>query len=145
MALSKRREWLRVLNERENFPMKLLEDSSNIFCRVCEKAVGANMKSQLHQHLQGSKHKKNMDLKRANTSLQSSIEECAKKQPVSKADLMGRDLCEALTAANVPLRKLENPKLQAFFSKYLGIELPSESTFRRKYMVQNYQKVSQSC
>jgi hypothetical protein len=46
-------------------------------------------------------------------------------------DTFYSDLCEAFTAANISLHKLQNPVLKGFLSKYTDRHIPDESTLRK--------------
>ncbi len=63
MANPKEIGGLHSLNEEEDFPLKKLENRS-AFCKVCELAIGATVKSQLKLHLDSTKHCTNTELKK---------------------------------------------------------------------------------
>ena len=141
MAGGKKASWLRSLNESENYPLKPLENSSSVFCQVCEQAVGASMKSQLQQHLFALKHKKNAELKKKTLLWQVNLEDMAREQRnMSKADIVGKELYKALASANVPLWKLENRYLRPLastdversFSQYKTILTNNRQSFRKE-------------
>jgi hypothetical protein len=54
------------------------------------------------------------------------------------------DLCEAFTAANISLHKLQNPVLKGFLSKYTDRHIPDESTLRKNYIPGCYKKIMTS-
>jgi hypothetical protein len=54
------------------------------------------------------------------------------------------DLCEAFVAANIPLSKLQNPVLKRFLQKYTNRFVPDESTLRKNYVPNCYNKVMKS-
>ena len=55
-----------------------------------------------------------------------------------------KDLCEAFTAANIPLKKLKNSVLKFFIEKYTDRKVPDESTLRKIYVPKCYSDVMQS-
>ncbi len=50
------------------------------------------------------------------------------------ADQIGADLCEALVATDISLKKVEHPVLCKFLESHHGITLPHETTFNEKFM-----------
>jgi hypothetical protein len=51
------------------------------------------------------------------------------------------DLCDAFISANIPLHKLNNPKLTSFLGKYTQQHIPSETTVRKKCVPMLYDDV----
>lgn len=45
-----------------------------------------------------------------------------------------KDLCDSFLAANVPLWKLNNPKLKSILEKYTSQRTPDESTLQKNYV-----------
>lgn len=52
-----------------------------------------------------------------------------------------KDLCEAFLSSNIPLAKLQKPKLKSFLEKYSKHHVPDESTLRKNYVDQIYTEV----
>jgi len=96
----------------------------------------ASQKSQFTQHIKTEKHNINKELKTKRTHSQAHLEDLMVQTPKkSKSEeVLGRELCEAFLAANIPWKKLENSKLKNFLETNLGIAIPDESTLRKKYM-----------
>lgn len=53
---------------------------------------------------------------------------------ISKKSSFNKDLCKAFISANIPLKKLENPKFKTFLEIYTKNDIPSESTLRKRYV-----------
>jgi len=47
-------------------------------------------------------------------------------------DPFSEELCDALIAANVPLKKINNPSLRHFLEKYCKRNIPSETSLRKQ-------------
>lgn len=52
-------------------------------------------------------------------------------------------MCKGFLAANVPIKKLENPVLRDALETHLGIKLPHETRFREKYVPSIYEETMQ--
>jgi len=144
-ASSTKKSWLQKLNDRENYPFKFVDDSFKaVFCKVCEKSFGGSQKWQIVQHCNSEKHKKNAKIKDKNVKTQKQLVDMmkSKDKPLSKSEVVGRELCSAMLAANIPWSKLEVPQLREFLEKNIGISIPSEAMLRQKYMQGCYDEVS---
>ena len=106
-------KWLKSLNEKEDYPLKKLQ-GDQIFCKACEQSFGGSQKSQLEQHIKSAKHGTNCELKKKRTQTQAQLEDFVqgKVKKRSRAETLGKDLCQAFLAANIPWKKLENPCLR---------------------------------
>ena len=130
-------KWLKECNERKEYPFKLMPGGKNVFCKACEKTIGAGQKSLITQHHKASSHVKNMSLKKKRNATQSQLEDAlagpssAKK---SRANELGKELCEAMLSANIPFSKLDNPRYRDFLEKRIGMAMPDESTLRKTYL-----------
>ena len=136
MSSSKIHKWLSEVNTSENHPFEYNSANKSIFCKPCEKAITASQKGQLQQHIKSEKHKSNSSLKRK--FVQSQLEFKDAKKP-KREEVVGQELCEAFVAANIPLSKVEHPKLRGFLEKNMQITLPSDSTLRKKHMPLAYE------
>ena len=114
MSSSKIHKWLSEVNTSENNPFEYNSANKSIFCKPCEKAITASQKGQLQQHIKSEKHKSNSSLKRK--FVQSQLEFKDAKKP-KREEVVGQELCEAFVAANIPLSKVEHPKLHGFLEK----------------------------
>lgn len=50
------------------------------------------------------------------------------------------DLCDAFVSANIPFKKLSNGKLKEFLARYTNQPTPDESTLRKNYLPQIFDK-----
>lgn len=65
-----------------------------------------------------------------------------KQQLISniKMSSFNLDLFRALTSAIIPLNKINNSVFRNFLDMYTGKEIPDESTMRKNYLSECYQK-----
>ena len=129
--------WLKAYNTSEDFPFEYRSSTKQFWCKSCEKSVPAKQKSQLDQHKKSEKHQANSSLKRK--LVQSTLEFKDPKKQCTKQEKVGQDLCDAFLAANIPLFKLEHPKLRAFLEDNIGLVMPSEPTLRLKHLPKSYE------
>jgi hypothetical protein len=94
------------------------------FCKTCGITVSFKKKSQLSQHIKTKMHQEALNSE--------------------SGDTFYSDLCEAFTAANIPLHKLQNPVLKAFLAKYTDRHIPDDSTLRKNYIPGCYKKIMTS-
>lgn len=109
-------------------------DGNILYCKICEKAISADKKFAVDQHLKSAVHLNGQKKMRDKT--QRLLSEPA--QNSSKKSEFFSDMCEAFVAANIPLWKLQNSTFSAFLQKYTGKEIPSESTLRKNYLKKVY-------
>ena len=142
MTTSTRKKWLLAFNESKDYPLKL-QKTSHIFCKVCEKSFSGIQKSQVKQHLESDKHRKNSQLKRPHRQAQ--LEDLHHESPKkSKSEILGQELCSVFLAANIPWIKLSNPQLRQFLERHMAVSLPDESTLRKKFMTGCYEEAMES-
>lgn len=94
------------------------------FCILCCQTVNCDKRFRVESHQSSAKHRNllsNAKKKKKNAPLQSFI-------PRSKKDFKEK-LVKAFVAADIPLHKLQNPKIRELFTD-LGQEVPSESSCR---------------
>ena len=136
MSSKTKMKWLRELNDREEYPFKVME-RDNMYCKICESSFSCAQKSQLTQHKESTKHKTNIQKKTKRTQVQAQLETlCVTKSKVSRSNILAKELCEAFLSANIPWGKLQVPRLRSFLEDNLGIKLPDEWTLRNKYLDQ---------
>ena len=136
--MSKFYKWLSDFNTRDKYPFDYNSSSKTFWCQPCEQAVPAVQKSQLKQHLESEKHRKNLGLKRS--LVQSRLEfQDPKKQCISRQEQVNQDLCNAFLAANIPLNKLNYPVLKDCLEKNIGLAIAGVDTFRQKYVPKSYE------
>lgn len=99
----------------------ILNSSKELFCKFCITAVKCDKEQNVEQHRKSKKH--------------SSFLECSPKQPKLAAEnesgemLFSERVTNAFLAADIPLKKLQNPNLRQLFQS-MNHPLPSESTCR---------------
>lgn len=124
----------------------LTTDGLVLFCVACEIRISADTRFQVTQHLKTAKHLKNVSLKKSakqymlkvNTTNEAT---CSTFGP--QLSTFNKDLREAFTYADIPLYKLEHPKLRAFLETYIKQTIPRESTLRKHYVPLIYAKTVQ--
>ncbi len=137
-----RLKWLKELNDREDHPFKFM-NGDIVYCKICECSFSSNQKSQLKQHKESAKHSNNIQKKAKRTSQQAQLEDMALTKPkVSRSDILGKELCEAMLAANIPWYKLQVPKFRSFLEDNLGIKIPDQGSLRLKYLDLCFEDVS---
>lgn len=120
----------------------LSTDGSVLFCKFCSKKIGDKdvKKSQIEQHVKAAKHKANVQLGSKRQQLFHSGPTTSSESS-SDGDKFSMDICEAFTAADIPLYKLSNQPFRAFLEQYCGRRIPDESTLRKNYLQRCYQNV----
>ncbi len=132
-------------NESPNTPFKFVSPNNDIvLCTYCEKTFNVKQNCDLRQHSTRNVHEANKRLKsKKRTALQATLEEVtAGGKLMSPAEVMHKELCEALLSADIPLFKMHNPELKKFLEKNIGKTMPSEANLRQKYVPMCYQEVT---
>lgn len=96
--------------------------SGDLFCIFCCQTVNCDKRFRVESHQSSAKHKKLVLANAQNKKPQQSFLPSLKKDFKSK-------LVEAFLSADIPLHKLQNPKIQELFTE-LGQPVPSESACR---------------
>lgn len=109
-------------------------DGEVLHCKVCDKNVVACKRSQVDQHVNTKAHaegsKRTVNSKVHSTQL---LKNMVEKSYCDKQQTFNRDICEAFIGADIPLQKMEHPKLRGFFKQYIpSFNLPSVPTIRGK-------------
>ena len=115
------------------------QDSEKMICTIC--IVGfdysaTNVSFRIKQHIESDKHKiQQLTLhSRRQASLQFT------DQQINK---FYEGIAECFVSANIPLHKLQNINLKSIFEKWTARSLPDESTIRKKYIPEQFNKVIQ--
>jgi len=137
MVSVKIEKWLKELNSEKDTPFKFLNEKI-CFCKFCESSFRATMKSQLIQHTKSEKHEKNKQLKAKKRLMQVQMEDVVSPHKKSKMDILGKQLCEAFLAANIPWKKLEIPRFHEFLEENIGVALPTETTLHVTHLEDCY-------
>ena len=76
------------------------------------------------------------------TATQAQLEDMLLAKPKeSKSTMLGRELCQAMLAANIPWKKLQNKKMRDFLETHLGISILNEATLRKLHLGFCYDEV----
>ncbi|KAJ8934027.1 hypothetical protein NQ314_013627 [Rhamnusium bicolor] len=95
----------------------------SVYYIVCEK------KFQVDQHLKTSIHEAKLQ-KMKSGPIQQSVKTTFQNvgnQTRSETEVFHQDLCKALVAANIPLKKLHNTHFKEFLQKHCNQNIPDES------------------
>ena len=106
------------------FPNEFQVTGGRLWCSFCNVKVSSKKKSQVDAHRRTGKHKRLMPP-------MPSISSATVSRDAITKDNFPRRVSEAFLAADIPLKKLQNPKLKQLFED-LGHPLPSETTCRGK-------------
>lgn len=134
--LAKTSSWIK------NFP-ELEFSGEKVFCKACAKIIVCEKKFQIDQHMKTPLHKAKLQ-KMKSEPVQVSVKNAFKnvgEKSKSEKEIFEVDLCKALVAANIPLKKLQNPQLRGFLQKYCKQTIPDESTLRKKNVHSVYETV----
>jgi hypothetical protein len=113
-------------------------DGKVLFCQACGKSIVAQQRSQVTQHLNGSKHiaaiaqSEQKDRSGKRSLIGESFATSSPSGPSEFATFV-TDLCKAFVSAVIPLFKINNPKFRNFLLKYTQTDPPDESTLRKSY------------
>ncbi len=141
---AKRAKWMQKLNKDTDVLFKFPSLTAEYFtCTFCEMFLVTQYLT-LTQHLGTKLQKTNKELKksRKKTASQVTLEEVTgRTRPKSQSEVMVKELCQTLLAANIPLNKMENPHLRNFMEKYISKIVPTQSWLRQKYLAACYNDV----
>jgi hypothetical protein len=118
-------------------------DGKILFCQACGKSIVAQQRSQVTQHLSGSKHTaaiarlKQKDRPGKQSLIGESSAISSSSEP-SKFSTSATDLLKAFVSADMPLFKINNPAVRNFLLKYTQRDPPDESTLRKNYLPKCY-------
>lgn len=126
----------------KNFP-EFEFSGDKVFCKACAKIIVCEKKFQINQHLKTAMHVAKLEKMKTRP-----IQQCVKTafqnvEDKSKSErvVFHQDLCKALVAANIPLKKLQNTQFREFLQKYCNQNIPDESTLRKKNVSAVYETV----
>lgn len=112
-------------------------DGSVLLCKICEREVVADRKSQVTQHLNGAKHRSKLEKKSSDFS--NVVQLSTFLQPSAKQSQYSMELCDTFLSADIPLHKLDNEKLKKFLEKWTRQETPAAATLRKGYIKAAYE------
>lgn len=115
-------------------------DGNILFCKLCEVRVAAEKKFTIDQHVKREKHIRGLQLLEGKKTTHQMLlgQACS-----SSGSPFFEELCEAFICADIPLNKVNNPKLRAFLEKHTGKPIPDSSTLRKNYVSRCYQRTMQ--
>lgn len=116
----------------------LRADGSLLYCDACDMSVTCERKSQVDQHMKTQKHKRKAEemLSRTKKARQTFFSADITTGPEST---FYHELCDTFVSANIPLFKINHPKVRAFLKKYCKMNIPDESTLRKHYVTKIYE------
>ena len=117
-------------------PDCLTTDGRVLTCRVCVKAVNAEKKFHVQQHLNGSGHRERLKTVKSrdrSLCLLTNYVELSNKQSV-----FSMDLCQMLVECNIPLYKCLHPSFKRFHEKWSDGRVPDQTSLRRNYLKKLY-------
>lgn len=116
-------------------PADFTTDGKVLFCKMCNKGVNAEQKSQVDQHLASASHKERTAHNQQHpTGNQPFIGQ------VNKQAAFNKDLCEMLISCDIPIDKVSNNNFTKFFNKYTTFKVPSQTTLRQKVIEELYEE-----
>ena len=113
-------------------------DGRVLLCRICERQVVAERKSQVTQHPNGVKHKLEFEEKKGSAS-SAVVQMVPFLEASGKQSQFSIELCDAFLSADIPLHKLEHAKIEKFLEKWCRQDIPSATTLRKNYLEPVYE------
>lgn len=108
------------------------EQKKTMFCKLCSISASVVRRSVILDHMNTSKHKKNLKLREGgDLALQQTLNFAPSTSSAGKDSTFASDLTHSLVSANIPLHKADHPAFKAFLEKYCKQPLPSCSTMTR--------------
>ncbi|MGH0133833.1 UNVERIFIED_CONTAM: hypothetical protein FKN15_053827 [Acipenser sinensis] len=98
-------------------PGVVYTDGKNLFCTTCNLSLDHTRKSTIDRHLSEKHRKRKAEIDSYETA-SSSKKRKGNKNSERRRDVIF-DLTEAFVGANIPLEKIDNPKLHAFLNKHV--------------------------
>ena len=102
--------------------------------KVCDFAVDHVRKQTIVDHMKSQKH-----CERAKKRQAATIEAMQKRTIAASTynEKVVLDIVEAFMSANIPLEKLDNPKMREFINRYVkaGTAIPKANQIREKYVL----------
>lgn len=108
--------------------------NNKLFCKLCNIEILGCKNFNVDRHIHSDKHRKGLE----KTKVQNLQQEHSGSY--NTVHDFNTDLCNAFISSNIPLFKLKNNTLRTFLQKYTGRQIPDESTLRKLYVKQIYDK-----
>ncbi|CAN8023227.1 unnamed protein product, partial [Ixodes persulcatus] len=131
---------------REYKHVSFYEDEGVVFCRACARAVCYRRKSTIDEHIESNRHRKNAETrdssKRKSVAGGSgTLRKQSRLQTLESAMTAGEarhdivlEFLDGLISANIPLEKVDNPKLRTFLQTHVwnGGLVPGSDALRQR-------------
>lgn len=118
----------RIVSE---YPDVFRTDDSILFCKFCDVALTGHKTSNVKQHIDTDKHKKNVSAANGSAALKQTFMSDHQRPQFNQFNM---DLCKTFLEANIPLKKTGHPSVIRFIENYTGKNMPNESTLRKTYV-----------
>lgn len=121
-------------------------DGNVLFCQICGKQVSCSKRNHVEQHVNSTRHQLLLNKQNSATTLKHHFISNAmgESSTARKQSEFNLDLCQMLLSANIPLKKLENPTLRSFLTKYCNHPIPSESSIRKNHLLTCYENTMET-
>lgn len=97
--------------------------------------ISRDRKYLIDQHAKTPSHIGKCEKFKKSTVHHQTLGQCLKNNSKqTEQEKFNKDLCQALVATNIPLNKLNNLNFQLFLKKYCKLNIPDESTLRKKFV-----------
>jgi hypothetical protein len=116
------------------YPDTFTTDGMVVYCQISEKEVPCSKKFQNVQHIRTATHiaASEKKSKTTHTSGSQTLITQSRTNSITCKDNFSNDLCEALIASNIPLKKLSNLKFRSFLKKYCTNQTYQTNPFYEK-------------
>jgi len=112
-------------------------DGKVLFCKFCGVEVSGRKRFIVTQHLKTAKHEHTVNRRKIHEL--STIQSLLTQNTNKKSDFYS-DAAQALLSANIPLYKVNHLKFKEVLKKYTSKNIPEESTLRKNYIDDIYEK-----
>jgi len=109
-------------------------DGLVLFCLKCNVKVNGEKRFTVIQHLSTGKHKSAVQRTNLLEKNQTLISNATSKSPFFQ------EMCYAMVSADIPFNKLNNKCFREFLEKYTKQTIPNESTLRKNYLSDIYDR-----
>lgn len=138
---SKKSKYISAQERVKQFPTGILHaDSGKLFCLSCNVTIDFSRKNTIDRHIASESHIKGKSTAEvtAQNKKQATVASMFKRATESSSARKEAtfELVEAFTAANIPLDKMDNPKLREYFNKHVANagSFPCANKLRQDYL-----------
>lgn len=123
-------------------------DGGKLFCSACNTTLDHTRKGTIEKHMQSKSHRKKVVADDERSSKKQTTVAGVFKKATDSRDAKNEaqfELVEAFAAANIPLNKLDHPKLRDYLTKNVANlgQLPQASTLRNSILPKVFEVASQ--